>query len=694
VPLPKEKGLAILFFESVAEAMQATVELGDLKPAAIEHLDRLLLDQTRGQVEFEGARDLLDLDAHPCEAMLAVEFYDDVEDKLAALDKRRLGKRKLLLTDPPAMNLFWGLRKAGLSLLTGCKGDAKPQTCVEDTAVRPRDLPAYVAGFQDIFRRLNLAGSFYGHAASGLLHIRPVIDLHTAEGVRKMRQVTEEVGALVRQFKGSLCAEHGVGIGQSEFIPEQLGDRMMDIMRDIKKVFDPSNLFNPGKIIPDGRYALDRHLRTQAGRPIELRFETQLGFVGKDGSFVRNLEQCNGCGTCLKPAPTMCPTYIATGDELMSTRGRANLIRAVLQGRGSNGADRLRSPELQQALSNCLACRACTRECPSNVNLSLLKAELAHARIQEHGLGLRERLVSSADTLGRLGCKAPRLANFLLNSTLTRHVFLRALGFSPYRRMPHYANLQFEEWFAARTPSKGGRRGTVMLWDDTFTRYHESKIGMAAVRVLEAAGFRVVLAEGRMCCGRPAFSQGNLDYVRRCGEHNLALLDHELGKPPILFLEPSCWSMFAEDYRELGLKKAAEVGRRAFLFEDFVANLLDEEPSAIRFKDKPANVVIHAHCHAKAAGKADTVRRAAEKLPQKTVTLLDTGCCGMAGAFGMLSSKYDLSLEVAKPMIRQIQDQPFGTSVVATGTSCRHQIKHLANVRLRHIAELLAESLE
>jgi Fe-S oxidoreductase len=233
----------------------------------------------------------------------------------------------------------------------------------------------------------------------------------------------------------------------------------------------------------------------------------------------------------------------------------------------------------------------------------------------------------------------------------------------------------------------------VILWDDTFTRYHESKIGMAAVRVLEAAGFRVTLAEGRMCCGRPAFSQGNLDHVRRCGEHNLALLNRDLSKAPILFLEPSCWTMFSEDYRELGLPRAAEVGRRTFLFEDFITTLLDAEPSAIKFKRKPGNVVIHAHCHAKAVGKADVVRRAAEKLPERTVTLLDTGCCGMAGAFGMLSAKYDLSLEVAKPLIQQVQDQPFGTSVVATGTSCRHQIKHLANVRLRHIAELLAESL-
>ncbi|MCU0787844.1 MAG: FAD-binding protein, partial [Verrucomicrobia bacterium] len=693
VPLPKERALGILFFDSVAEAMQATVELQDLKPAAIEHLDRPLLDQTRGQLEFEGARDLLDLDERPCESILAIEFFDEVQDKLAALERRKLGRRKLMLTEAAAMNLFWAMRKAGLSLLTGRKGDGKPQTCVEDTAVRPADLPAYVGGFQEILRGMGLEASFYGHAASGLLHVRPIIDLHTPEGLKQMRQVSREVGALVKQFKGSLCAEHGVGIGQTEFMPEQLGDRMMRVMREIKKAFDPANVLNPGKIIPDGRYALDGDLRIQRNRPIGLPFKPLLGFLAKDQSFVRNLEQCNGCGACLKPAPTMCPTYIATGDELMSTRGRANLIRAVLQGRGGEGSDPTNSLELKQALGNCLACHACTRECPSNVNMSLLRAELNHARIQRRGLILRERLISHADALGRVGCRLPRLANFALRSVVMRHLVGRALGFSPHRPLPSYSRLRFDEWFENRPPNKMGRRGTVILWDDTSTRYHESKVGMAAVRVLEAAGYRVLLQQERMCCGRPAFSQGNLDHVKQCGTHNLALLNRDMTRTPVIFLEPSCWTMFTEDYLELGLPGAGEVAKRCLLFEEFVSGLLEEEPGALRFTEKAGNIVIHAHCHAKSAGRADVLRRLAERLPERTVTLLDTGCCGMAGAFGMMSSKYDLSVEIARPLIDQLVAQPYGTTVVATGTSCRQQIKHLANVRLRHIAELLAESL-
>lgn len=693
VPLPKERGLCLLFFDSITEAMRASVELADLEPVAVEHLDRLLLDQTRGQTEFKPARDLLDLDQRPTESILAVEFFDDCEDKLAELGRRDLGTRKLRLTDATEMNRFWALRKAGLSLLTGCKGSAKPVTCCEDAAVRPGDLPDYVAGFQDILRRLDLEASFYGHAASGLLHVRPVIDLHTEAGLRKMRMVSKEVGDLVKQFRGSLCAEHGVGIGRTEFMRKQLGERMFRIMKQIKKSFDPANLLNPGKIIPTGRYKLTTHLRVKVDQPLTLPFEPVLGFVAKDESFIANLEQCNGCGGCLKASPTMCPTYMVTGEELLSTRGRANLIRAVLQGRGLEGVDPLRSRELEAALSHCLSCKACTKECPSNVNMTLLKAELNHARIRRDGLKIRERLISSVDALGALGCKAPQFANLLLNSPLTRHIFGRALGFAPERRMPRYAKKRFDEWFNARRPSKGWRRGRVILWDDTFTRYHEPKVGMAAVHVLERAGFEVMLHSDRVCCGRPAMSQGHLDEVRRLGLQNLAVLNRDVEKTPILFLEPSCWSMFAEDYRELGLDLASVVAPRCFLFEEFVLELIEGDPEALTFNRKPGSVAIHAHCHTKAMGRANTLLRLAEKLPERTVRLLDTGCCGMAGAFGMLASKYELSLKVAEPLADQLRILPFGTSVVATGTSCRHQIKDLTNVRLRHIAELLAESL-
>jgi Fe-S oxidoreductase len=325
--------------------------------------------------------------------------------------------------------------------------------------------------------------------------------------------------------------------------------------------------------------------------------------------------------------------------------------------------------------------------------MSLLKAELLHARISRDGLSWRERLISSVDFLGKLGCRMPRLANFVLDSLFTRGVLSKTLGLAWQRPPPHYARHRFDHWFKRRSASPPGPRGRVVLWDDTFVRYHEPEIGIAAVKVLEAAGFEVALPVGRKCCGRPAFSQGNLDEAKRLGQHNLALLNLDVDAAPILFLEPSCYSMFVEDYRELKLDGTDHVASRCFLFEQFIENLLAEEPEALKFNRKAANVVIHAHCHAKALTNPAFMRRLAGRLPQRNVTLLDTGCCGMAGAFGALQSKYELSLKVAEPLAQKVRGQPFGTVIVASGTSCRHQIEHLAPVRAKHMAELLADAL-
>jgi len=693
VPLPRQKGLGVVFFASIAEAMRATVELLDLKPVAIEHLDRLLLDQTRGQRAFQAARDLLEADARPCAALLLVEFYEDVQDRLAALEQRHLGLRRKLITDAAQMNLVWALRKAGLSLLTSRPGDAKPATGIEDVAVRPHQLPDYVAALQGLLKALGLEASYYGHAAAGLLHVRPVVDLRRAEDLGRFRQLAGEVSAIVRQFKGSLAAEHGVGIARTEFMPEHLGEGLLNAMREIKASFDPPNLFNPGKIIPDGRYRFDTHLRQGAGYALAPPGPPVLRFAARDGSFIRNLEQCNGCGECLKRTPVMCPTFQATGNEALSTRGRANIIRAVLERRGLEGNDPLRAVELEVALSNCLSCRACTAECPSHVNLPLLKAELLHARWQRDGLSLAARVFSSADALGRWGCAFPRLANLALSSRLFRHLLAVTLDLSPRRALPRYARQRFDHWFASRPPPGLPRRGPVVLWDDTFVRYHEPAIGRAAVQVLEAAGFEVRLPAGRRCCGRPAFSQGHLEEARRCGQHNLDLLRRDDPAVPILFLEPSCYSMFVEDYRELGLAEAESVARRCHLFEVFLAELLAREPNAIWFEPAEARVLIHPHCHARALVDTACLSRLAASLPGRKVELLDTGCCGMAGAFGLLESKYELSRKIAEPLIEQIRHQPYGTIVVASGTSCRQQILHFVPVRTWHLAQLLADAL-
>jgi Fe-S oxidoreductase len=462
-----------------------------------------------------------------------------------------------------------------------------------------------------------------------------------------------------------------------------------------------------------------------------------LAFAFKDRSFTGNLEQCNGCGGCLKQSGIMCPTFIATHDEVMSTRGRANIIRAALEQR-TNGHDPLKSAELDAALSNCLSCKGCTPECPSNVNLAVLKAEMLHARWRRDGLPLRERILSNVDLLGKLGCIMPRLTNRLLGFKTARIAIEKTIGISARRSLPRYASVRFDKWLAKHAVAGVGdpghpsaitdrgyngaeraptqNRGKVILWDDTFVRYHEPHIGIAAVKVLEALGFEVSLVKNRRCCGRPAFSQGNLDAAAKLAKHNVSqLLVHrslgeggssiqhsldrrslgEAGITPVLFLEPSCWSMFVEDYRELKIDDAENIAGRCFLFEKFVADLLAREPEALRFKHEShsCGILIHPHCHAKSILNPAFMATLAERLPGRKATVLDTACCGMAGAFGALAEKYDLSLQVAQRLLDQIDNQPQGTEVIASGTSCRHQITDLTNLRPKHMAELLANAL-
>jgi len=691
VPLPGEKALGVIFFEGSAEAMQATVEILDLQPAAIEHVDRVLFDQTRGQRQFKAAREMLNLDDLSVNSFLIVEFYGNIEEKLNALSRKGLGLRTACYTDAADMARIWALRKAGLSLLTGRVGPAKPIAGLEDVAVLPKHLPEYVAAFKQAVAPLGMETSFYGHAASGLLHVRPIVDLHKAEDIQKFRVLSDTISELVRKCHGSLAGEHGVGLARAEFMEAHLGPELVDVMRRIKERFDPAGVMNPGKVLPDGTFAIDRDLRQGADKEIALPFEPFLAFAFKDGCFVGNLEQCNGCGQCRKDSVTMCPTFTATGEEIMSTRGRANTIRAALEGRLGPG-DPLTVEGLDTALDYCLSCRACTSECPSNVNLSLLKAELLHARHETHGIPFTDRMIAAVDLLGRVGCAAAPLANFSLTFGPFRKALEWVTGISAKRPLPLYTRRRFDKWFSQRG-SKTGTRGAVVLWDDCFVRYNEPHVGEAAVKVLESAGFEVRLAESRQCCGRPAFSRGCLNDAKRAGEHNVAMFLNDGTDLPILFLEPSCYSMFAEDYRELGVADAETVARRCVTFEDFIFALLSREPDAICFGKSLGRVVVHGHCHAKALTDVSALARLADYLEDTHVEVLDTGCCGMAGAYGMMKDKYETSLAVAEPLIALLDALDEGTHVVASGTSCRHQISHLSKKAPVHMAEVLAMAL-
>ncbi len=685
VPRPRERFLGIIFFDSVMEALRTTVEFGDLGAAAIEHLDRSVLDQTAGKRAFAAARAFLELDERPCEAILLVEFFDD-DSGLDALERRGLGARCVLCREPAEQELVWSLRRAGLSLLTSRAGPAKPLGFIEDVCVRPERLPEYVTGLNEILEPLGLEASFYGHAASGELHVRPVLDLHRSEDIVRLRRVADQVSELCRRFQGSLTAEHGVGLARTEYVEAQLGPVLVDAARRVKALFDPRGVMNPGKILDDGRYRIDRDLRLGEASDLPLPFEQAFTWVGRDAGFVANLEQCNGCGGCLKAAPTMCPTFAVSHDESLSTRGRANTIRAALEGR-FEGASPLTAPELEEVLSSCLSCKACVTECPSNVDLARLKAELVNARHLERGPRWIDRLIAAADLLGRLGTLAPGPANAMLGWRPLRRLVQRVLGLDAEAPLPPFAHQRFDAWFRTRGATAGAG-GLVILWDDTWVRYHEPAVGRAAVAVLEAAGLEVVLATGRVCCGRPAASRGLLGEVRRAATHNIALL--RTSTEPIVFLEPSCWSMFTDEYRQLGIAGADEVAARCVLFDDVVVELLEGGALPAALDRSMGEFAFHGHCHAKALADPKRAMAALGRLPGARPRWLDTGCCGMAGAYGMLADHRELSHRVAKPLVAAIEALPEGTAVVASGTSCRHQIADLTDARPLHLAELLA----
>lgn len=690
VPLPPRRALGLVYFKTIAEAMEASVTLRNLDPAAVEHVDRMLLDQTKAQRAFRSARDFLDIDHRPCESMLIVEFDHDIEDSLAALTQLNLGYQTKVAVQADEQALVWSLRKAGLSLLTGCKGSAKPTTGIEDAALPPHKLPEYVAQLRKLLKRRKLEACFYGHASAGLLHVRPVLDLHRPDDLVRFRELADDVSALVKEFKGSLAAEHGVGMARSEFMAEQIAPPLLTAMRALKDSFDPQGLMNQEKIFGGSRWAIDRNIRSHGFNDASLPFSPQLRYAAKDESFSAHLSQCNGCGGCRKAVPTMCPTFLATGDESMSTRGRANLIRGALENRGSSSSDLLSSKEITHAITNCLACKACTTECPSNVNLALLKAELLNARYQHESPPWATRLISEIDRLGRWGTLLPGLSNTLQSSRILRRFAEDWFGFTSQRAFPLFATKRFDHWFAQRPSTACPTAPEVILWDDTFTRYHEPEIGRAAVQILEAAGYGVRLVRQRACCGRPAFSQGNLSRARHFGKHNLTQLQasHET---PILFLEPSCYSMFIEDYIELGIPDADRIAQRCWLAEDFLFAAHDH-PRPLRFQSSQVPVAVHHHCHSKALLPPSRSTAYLPSLNPDGITL-DTGCCGMAGAFGAMKATYDLSLQVANPLLNTLQTLPANTRILASGTSCRQQIAHLTESSAQHPIMALAQAL-
>jgi FAD/FMN-containing dehydrogenase/Fe-S oxidoreductase len=707
VPRPQHRGLLVPHFDSLRSALDALAVCLSFGPSAVELMDTMLIELARNQRSLKGA--MAAISGRPA-ALLMVEFTaddpDDVTDKVEKLAAALRGASGMTAavtaTDPHLRDPLWNLRSAAVPLLYGMPGDKKPVTFVEDCAVDPDRLPEFATRFRDILKTHGTDGAFYGHASVGCLHIRPVLNLHDPADVVKMRAITEDVTDLVLQFHGSLSGEHGDGLVRSEWNRKMFGDRVYEAFRTVKRAFDPANVLNPGKVV-DGP-AMEANFRLPPGTIVP-EPPTVLDYT-KQGGFFRSIELCNGAGVCRKTqGGTMCPSYRATKDERDTTRARANSLRLALSQTGSTDSKMVsshsafRTPHsalsqrwIGEVMDLCLSCKACKAECPSNVDVAKLKAEYTQAYYAHRPRPVGHRLVKNVHRLSPWGAALAGPLNWLGRRAFARGMMEALAGFDRRRSLPELHAMHFRRWFAGRRPA-GSTGKKVLLLDDCFTTYQEPRIGQAAVKLLEAAGYAVELAN--VCCGRAMISKGYLTDAQKLARTHLPRLAKSAAAgTPILGLEPSCLLTLSDEWPELVPGPDADrVAAAAELVESWIARQVQEKAISMTFDALPNRVVFHGHCHQKALVGVGGTTGALGLVPGLTTTVLDAGCCGMAGAFGYETEHYDLSVKIANlALLPGLAADPLAVPV-ATGTSCRHQIRDLTGRTAFHPVEVLASAV-
>ncbi len=696
-PLPRSKGLAVLHFHGVNEAMEATVATLELDPAAVELVDDLIVRQARGNLEYARLMDFVEGEPG---ALLLVEFYGDseaeVQAKLDRLDARMarggLGYAAPRMTDPAEQARVWAVRKAGLGLMMNVRGGAKPLPFVEDTAVAPERLPEYVRRFDEIVRGHGTSAGYYGHASVGCLHIRPLIDLRLGEDVARMESISAAVSDLVLEFGGAMSGEHGDGLVRSVWNEKMFGPQLYKAFREVKAAFDPQGIMNPGKIVDSA--PMTENLRyTPQYRTADLA--TGFGY-SSEGGFASAIEMCNGQGACRKVlSGTMCPSYMATRDEEHSTRGRANALRAAMS--GALPVDSLTSKRLYDVMDLCLGCKGCKAECPSNVDMAKLKYEFLDRYHKVNGYPLRNRMFGSISTLGKMGSFMAPLSNWIMESESGKDLLERYAGIDRRRQMPSFASQTFAQWFRARgeTREAAESRGVVVLLPDTFTNYNHPELGRAAVKVIERLGYSVAVPD-TPCCGRPMLSAGMIDRARANAAANVAAVHPHVERgAKVVGLEPSCLLGFRDEYLDLldGDDRAAAVAGSAMLIEEFAAHAMDEG-AELRPSKPPGKVLFHGHCHQKAMVGARAAISVLKSIPGCEVEEIEGGCCGMAGSFGFEKEHYDISMSIGEQSVfGPVRSAGDDVTIVSEGVSCRQQIADGTGARAKHLVEALADAI-
>ena len=689
---PKESIMVCSHFTSINESMKATLTAMKHNLYNCELMDKTILDCTKNNREQTKNRFFLQGDP---EAILMLEVSSNsteeteiLADKLIAdLEKNNFGfyHPKVYGAD---INKVHALRKAGLGLLGNIVGDMKAVACIEDTAVALEDLPNYIEEFTQMMDRFQQDAVYYAHAGAGEIHLRPILNLKKQEDVVLFRKITTETAQLVKKFQGSFSGEHGDGIVRAEFIPMMIGEQNYQLLRRIKKAFDPQNVFNQGKITD--AFPMDKSLRYEVDR-IEPEIETIQDFSDSEG-ILKLAEKCNGSGDCRKPASaggTMCPSYRATKNEKDTTRARANALRDFLT--NSDEANKFNHKELKEVFDLCLSCKACASECPSNVDIATMKAEFLYQYQETNGYSFRNSLFANNAKYNKIGSIAPAITNLVLNTSFTKSV----MGIAQERSVPKLANTTFSNWFAKEHIIKKSKK--VYLFNDEFTNFYDVEIGKDAVFVLEKLGYEVIVLKHEES-GRSFISKGFLKEAKKVCDKNIAVFKNVISdETPLIGIEPSAILTFRDEYIRLATDKIAaeEIAKNALTFEEFLSNEHQKNNVDISlFSSERKEIKIHGHCHQKALSSTHASFQILNIPKNYKVTILNTGCCGMAGSFGYEKENYEISMQVGEdtlfPKIRNCAPE---TEIAASGTSCRHQIFDGTKRIAKHPITLLKEAL-
>ena len=695
---PAHLGLVCGHFNTIDEALRANLIALQFNPSASELMDHYILECTKANPEQRQNRFFVEGDPG---AILVVELRSDSAEDLAsqaqaceaAMRKAGLGYHFPFVTGGDVKKV-WDLRKAGLGLLSNLPGDEKAVAVIEDTAVDVNDLPAFIAEFNEILQANNLYCVHYAHAGSGELHLRPIINLKTKEGHQQFRHIAEEIARLVKKYKGSLSGEHGDGRLRGEFIPWMVGEENYQLMRELKSWWDPKGIFNPNKIVDTP--PMDTFLRYEAGQQTP---EFKTAFRYKDQDVLQHAEQCNGSGDCRKTpisGGTMCPSFMATRNEKETTRARANILREFLT--RSEQPNRFAHEEIKEVMDLCLACKGCKAECPSNVDVAKLKMEFLYQYQKEKGLPVRSWLVGNFAKLSTIASYVPFLYNFVMGTPAIRRISNALVGFHPDRTMPLLAKQTLWSWLNSRTSPV--QKKSVYLFVDEFTNFNDAEIGRTTVLLLEHLGYEVKTIPHPIS-GRAYLSKGMLDEARVLAMQNVRLWSSLISEnTPLVGIEPSAILTFRDEYPDLvsdeWVEKAQELAKHTLLFEEFIAREADAKRiTSSAFSSEKKLMKLHGHCQQKAISSLVAAKKALSLPENFEVQLIPSGCCGMAGSFGYEKEHYDLSMQIGELVLfPTVRSQPDEVDIVASGTSCRHQIHDGTKRHAKHAAEILYAALK